>query len=167
MRPTTAYRLTPAHPAWRPRAVNGLVSVILVASARLNSRKNKDKSERLVTCFVRVPGMCEARPRYHRNQTVRCTPRVILGRIFALEIRICSPQHPLSGRLCKCRKTEKGEWVERPFRPGAPRFPLGFFCILPLGRYPPFPAPTPASFKRPHHGAGRRRPIAARHEPQQ
>src|SRR5262249_36789140 len=58
------------HPAWRPRAVNGLVSVILVASARLNSRKNKDKSERLVTCFVRVPGMCEARPRYHRNQTV-------------------------------------------------------------------------------------------------
>jgi hypothetical protein len=29
-----------------------------------NSRKDKDKSERLVTCFVRVPGMCEARPRY-------------------------------------------------------------------------------------------------------
>jgi len=41
-----------------------LVSVILVASARLNSRKNKDKSERLVTSFVRVPGMCETRPRY-------------------------------------------------------------------------------------------------------
>src|SRR5215470_10851207 len=39
--------------------------LFLVASARLNSRKNKDKSERLVTCFVRVPGMCEARPRYH------------------------------------------------------------------------------------------------------
>src|SRR5262249_61051565 len=45
-----------------------LVSVILVASARLNSRKNKDKSERLVTSFVRVPGMCEARPRYHRSR---------------------------------------------------------------------------------------------------
>src|SRR5262249_24935047 len=24
MRPTTAHRLTPAHPAWRPRAVNAL-----------------------------------------------------------------------------------------------------------------------------------------------
>jgi hypothetical protein len=38
----------------------------LAASTGLNSRKHKDKSERLVTCFVWVPGMYEARPRYHR-----------------------------------------------------------------------------------------------------
>src|SRR5262249_33788219 len=46
-------------PCVAPSRRQRLVSVILVASARLNSRKNKDKSERLVTCFVRVPGMCE------------------------------------------------------------------------------------------------------------
>src|SRR6516225_9310679 len=51
-----------------------LVSVILVASARLNSRKHKDKSERLVTSSV--PGMCEARPRYQGNQAFM---RVNLG----------------------------------------------------------------------------------------
>src|SRR5262249_51828667 len=51
-------------PCMAPSRRQRLVSVILVASARLNSRENKDKSERLVTCFVRVPGMCEARPRY-------------------------------------------------------------------------------------------------------
>jgi hypothetical protein len=52
-------------PCMAPSRRQRLVSVILVASARLNSRKNKDKSERLVTCFVRVPGMYEAGPRYH------------------------------------------------------------------------------------------------------
>src|SRR5262249_39524141 len=55
-------------PCMAPSRRQRLVSVILVASARLNSRKNKDKSEMLVTCFVRVPGMCEARPRYHRSR---------------------------------------------------------------------------------------------------
>src|SRR5262245_45700688 len=55
-------------PCMAPSRRQRLVSVILVASARLNSRKNKDKSERQVTCFVRVPGMCEARPRYQGNQ---------------------------------------------------------------------------------------------------
>jgi len=56
------------------------VSVILVASARLNSRENKDKSERLVTCFVRVPGMCEARPRYHRSRQPERLGRLASGR---------------------------------------------------------------------------------------
>src|SRR5215471_15639392 len=36
----------------------------LAASTCLNSRKDKDKSERVVT-FVRLPGMYEAGPRYH------------------------------------------------------------------------------------------------------
>jgi len=58
-------------PCMAPSRRQRLVSVILVASARLNSRKNKDKSERLVTSFVRVPGMCEARPRYHRSRQAR------------------------------------------------------------------------------------------------
>jgi hypothetical protein len=56
-----------------------LVSVILVAPARLNSRKNKDKSERLVTSFVRVPGMCEARPRYHRSRQPERLGRLASG----------------------------------------------------------------------------------------
>jgi hypothetical protein len=77
MRPTTAHRLTPAHPA-----------------ARLNSRKNKDKSERLVTCFVRVPGMCEARPRYQENQKLRCIrARVFMSRMSQIILRKINGRH--------------------------------------------------------------------------
>ena len=61
-------------PCMAPSRRQRLVSVILVASARLNSRENKDKSERLVTGFVRVPGMCEARPRYRLSRQLG-TPR--------------------------------------------------------------------------------------------
>ena len=67
-------------PCMAPSRRQRLVSVILVASARLNSRKSKDKSERLVTCFVRVPGMCEARPRY------RCCQRGLRKEISACEL---------------------------------------------------------------------------------
>jgi hypothetical protein len=37
----------------------------------LNSRKNKDKSEWPVTCFVRMPGLYETGPRYHRSRQPR------------------------------------------------------------------------------------------------
>jgi len=67
-------------PCMAPSRRQRLVSVILVASARLNSRENKDKSERLVTCFVRVPGMCEARPRYHRSRQPERLGRLASGR---------------------------------------------------------------------------------------
>ena len=40
----------------------------LIPSTCLNSRKNKEKSERLVTAFVRVPGRYETGPRYHCYQ---------------------------------------------------------------------------------------------------
>jgi hypothetical protein len=46
------------------RLVNVHLPPAWAVSAGLNSRKNKDKSERLVTCFVQVPGMYEAGPRY-------------------------------------------------------------------------------------------------------
>jgi hypothetical protein len=45
----------------------------LVPSSCLNLRKNKDKSERMATGFVRVPGMYEAGPRY-QGQSVRSEP---------------------------------------------------------------------------------------------
>jgi hypothetical protein len=41
----------------------------LIPSTCLNSRKNKEKSERLVTAFVRVPGMYETGPRYQASSS--------------------------------------------------------------------------------------------------
>jgi hypothetical protein len=55
----------PRHETCRWRRVRERPSSsALVRSTYLNLRKNKDKSERMVTCFVRVPGMYEAGPRY-------------------------------------------------------------------------------------------------------
>jgi hypothetical protein len=46
------------------RLVNVHLPVHFIPSKCLNSRKNKEKSERVVTAFVRVPGRYETGPRY-------------------------------------------------------------------------------------------------------
>src|SRR5262244_2374244 len=63
-------------PCMAPSRRQRLVSVILVASARLNSRNNKDKSERLVTCF----GGCRECAKRAPATTVPGSPE-LLGRL--------------------------------------------------------------------------------------
>jgi hypothetical protein len=70
----------PRHETCRWRRVRERPSSsALVRSTCLNLRKNKDKSERMVTCFVRVPGMYEAGPRYHRSRQPLVVARDVAG----------------------------------------------------------------------------------------
>src|SRR5215831_9607935 len=52
----------------------------LTTSAGFNSWKNKEKSERLVICFGRLPGLYEAGPRYHAAKRKRAKDRRAVAR---------------------------------------------------------------------------------------